>query len=120
MGAPAPPARLRVVSWNIRAAIGPGEPFPPAWWRHVRRDRLERIAAILRELNPDVALLQEVTIMNPDGEIHDQPEEVARLTARTARYAAAHAYPLIAPETGRTIGSAMWGNAVLTREPIED
>ena len=120
MGAPASPARLRVVSWNIRAAIGPGEPFPPAWWRHVQSARLERIAAILRELDPDVALLQEVTIMTPGGEVHDQPAELARLTGWAVRYAAAHAYPLIEPETGRTIGSAMWGNAVLTREPVRD
>src|SRR6476659_95811 len=57
-GAPVLPARLRVVTWNIRAAIGPGEPFPPAWWRHVRRDRLERIAGILADLEPDVVTLQ--------------------------------------------------------------
>jgi hypothetical protein len=39
-GPPAGTGRIRVVTWNIRAAIGPGEPFPPAWWRHVRQDRL--------------------------------------------------------------------------------
>ncbi len=44
-------ADLRVATWNIRAAIGPGEPFPPAWWRHVSRDRLERIAGIIAELD---------------------------------------------------------------------
>jgi endonuclease/exonuclease/phosphatase family metal-dependent hydrolase len=51
---------MRVVTWNIRAGIGPGEPFPPAWWRHVRDDRLERIASTLLEIDPDVAGLQEV------------------------------------------------------------
>jgi endonuclease/exonuclease/phosphatase family metal-dependent hydrolase len=119
-GAPAGPARLRVVSWNIRAAIGPGEPFPPAWWRHVRRDRLERIAAILAELDADVALLQEVTIMTPAGDLHDQPAELARLTGRQVRYAAVHSFPLVEPETARSIGTAMWGNAVLTRSPLVD
>ena len=118
--APAPPARLRVVTWNIRAAIGPGEPFPPAWWRHVRDDRLERIAAILRDLDPDVATLQEVTVMTPDGRLVDQPAELARLTGRHVRYAAVHTFRLVEPETGRSIGMASWGNAVLSREPLED
>ena len=113
-------SRLRVVTWNIRAAIGPGEPFPPAWWRHVRIDRLERIAAILRELDPDVATLQEVTIMTPDGAVLDEPAELARLTGRHARYDAVHSFPLVEPETGRAIGMASWGNAILSREPLAD
>jgi endonuclease/exonuclease/phosphatase family metal-dependent hydrolase len=123
-GVPAEPARparrLRVVTWNIRAAIGPGEPFPPAWWRHVRDDRLERIAAILRDLDPDVATLQEVTVMTPDGRLHDQPAELARLTGRHVRYAAVHSFPLIEAERGRSIGMASWGNAILSREPLTD
>lgn len=111
---------LRVVTWNIRAAIGPGEPFPRAWWRHVRFDRLERIGAILRELDPDVATLQEVTIMTPHGAILDEPAELARLTGRHARYAAVHSFPLVEPDTGRAIGTASWGNAILSREPLTD
>ncbi len=115
-----PVRQLRVVSWNIRAGIGPGEPFPPAWWRHVRRDRLERIGAILAALDADVVALQEVAVLNVDGEIHDQPGDLARVTGRHARYGAVHAFPLIEPDTGRAIGSASWGNALLTRLPIED
>jgi endonuclease/exonuclease/phosphatase family metal-dependent hydrolase len=114
------PRALRVATWNIRAAIGPGEPFPPAWWGHVRRERLERIGAILATLDPDVVTLQEVTIMNVDGEIHDQPADLARMTGRHARYGAVHTFPLVEPETGRVIGSASWGNAILTREPLRD
>jgi endonuclease/exonuclease/phosphatase family metal-dependent hydrolase len=124
MGAPPQSARsgrpLRVVTWNIRAAIGPGEPFPPAWWRHVREDRLERIAAVLRDLDPDVAGLQEVAIMTPDGRLVDQPAELARLTGRHVRYAAVHSYALVEPETGRAIGMASWGNAILSREPVSE
>ena len=118
--APAPPGRLRVVTWNVRAGIGPGEPFPPAWWRHVRPDRLERIGAVLRALHPDVVTLQEVTIMTPNGVVHDQPAELAALTGLHARYSAAHAYPLVEPETGRTIGSATWGNAILARQRLAE
>jgi endonuclease/exonuclease/phosphatase family metal-dependent hydrolase len=116
--APAPPARLRVVTWNIRAAIGPGEPFPPAWWRHVREDRLERIGGVLRDLDPDVATLQEVAVLTPDGRLLDQPAELGRLTGRAVRYAAVHAFALVEPETGRSIGMASWGNAILSREPL--
>ena len=118
--APAPPARLRVVTWNIRAAIGPGEPFPPAWWRHVRDDRLARIAAIIRDLDPDVATLQEVSVLTPDGRLIDQPAELGRLSGRAVRYAAVHMFPLVEPESGRAIGMASWGNAILSREPLAD
>jgi endonuclease/exonuclease/phosphatase family metal-dependent hydrolase len=117
-GAAAEPARLRVVTWNIRAAIGPGEPFPPAWWRHVRRDRLARIAEFIAELDPDVATLQEVSILTPGGELLDEPAELGRLTGRAVRYAAVHAFALVEPETGRAIGMASWGNAILTRAPV--
>jgi len=112
--------RLRVVTWNIRAAIGPGEPFPPAWWRHVRRDRLERIASIIASFDADVVTLQEVTIMNVEGEVHDQPAELARLSRMSARYGAVHSFPLVEPETGRSVGSASWGNALLSRLPLRD
>ena len=44
----------------------------------------------------------------------------ARLTDRHVRYGAVHAFPLVEPESGRAIGSATWGNAILTREPIVD
>jgi endonuclease/exonuclease/phosphatase family metal-dependent hydrolase len=116
----APPTNLRVATWNIRAAIGPGEPFPPAWWRHVRRDRLERIAEVIVDLDADVVALQEVAVFMPDGELDDQPLELARLTDRHVRYAAVHAFALIEPEDGRAIGAATWGNALLTRAPLQD
>jgi len=39
-------AALRVVSWNIRAAIGPG-PFPDRWWSRIDADRLRAIGALI-------------------------------------------------------------------------
>ncbi len=111
---------MRIATWNIRAAIGPGEPFPPAWWRHVRRDRLEQIAMVIAALDADIVALQEVTAMSPDGDLLDQPLELARLTGREVRYGAAHAFTLVRPEDGVTIGAATWGNALLTRGPVED
>ncbi len=114
------PSTLRVATWNIRAAIGPIEPFPPAWWRHVRRDRLERIGALIARLDLVIVALQEVALLTPNGEVLDQPLALARLTDRHVRYAAVHAFPLIEPENDRAIGAATWGNALLTRSPLED
>ena len=64
--------------------------------------------------------LQEVAVLTPDGEVFDQPLELARLTDRHVRYAAVHAFALIEPENGRAIGAATWGNALLTRAPVQD
>ena len=36
------------------------------------------------------------------------------------RYAAVHAFALVEPEDGRAIGAATWGNAILSRRPLED
>jgi endonuclease/exonuclease/phosphatase family metal-dependent hydrolase len=114
------PPTVRIATWNIRAAIGPGEPFPPAWWRHVRRDRFDRIAQVIVHLDADLVALQEVAVLTPNGEVIDQALELARLTKRQVRYSAVHAFALLEPEDGRTIGAATWGNAVLSRVPLED
>ena len=60
-------ATLRVVSWNIRAAIGPG-PFPDRWWRRIDADRLRAIGAFLSSLEADVVALQEVALLSRGGE----------------------------------------------------
>lgn len=113
-------AALRLATWNIRAAIGPGEPFPPAFWRHVDRRRLERIAGIIAGLDADVVALQEVGVMTVDGELLDQPAELARLTGREVRYAATHSTPFVEPADGRVVGATLWGNALLSRLPFAD
>lgn len=56
----------------------------------------------------------------PHGDVFDQPLELARLTDRHVRYGAVHAFTLIEPDGGRAIGAATWGNAVLTRVPLDD
>lgn len=111
---------MRVATWNIRAAIGPGEPFPAGWWRHVTDERFERIGALIRGLDADVVALQEVAFYDVHGAVHDQPLALARMTDRHVRYGAVHAYPLIEPDSGRAVGTATWGNCLLTREPIRD
>ena len=71
-------------------------------------------------LDADIVALQEVAVFTPNGELNDQPAELARLTDRHVRYAAVHAFALIEPEDDRSIGAATWGNALLTRRPVHD
>lgn len=118
MTATAATSSVAVATWNIRAAIGPGEPFPPAWWRHVTRERLEAIAGFIRRLDADVVALQEVAVLNVDGHLVDMPTELARLTGTDVRYAAVGHFAVVEPETGRTVGACLWGNALLSRVPI--
>lgn len=109
--------RLTVVSYNIRAAIGPG-PFPPAWWRHVDSARLRLIGEIIAGFEADVVALQEVPLMTVDGITTDMAGELSRALGLEGRYAAVHHVPVIEPETGAAIGAYMWGNAILSRHGI--
>ena len=111
-------AGIRVATWNVRAAIGPGEPFPAGWWRYVTDERFERIVSTIRALDADVVGLQEVGFYDVHGEIHDQPLELGERTSMHVRYAAVHAYTLIEPDGGQAVGSATWGNVLLTRDPV--
>jgi len=65
-----------------------------------------------------VVTLQEVAILNVDGAIVDEPALLAEWTGLSVRYGAAHAFPLIDPATDATVGSAMWGNALLTASGV--
>ena len=111
---------LTVATYNIRAGIGPGEPFPPAWWRHASRDRLDRLGRVIASLDADVVSLQEVSVFDVDGVLVDEPAILAEAAGMSVRYAAAGHFPIVEPEEGRVSGTALWGNAVLTRLPITD
>jgi endonuclease/exonuclease/phosphatase family metal-dependent hydrolase len=108
-------ARLRVVSWNIRAAIGPG-PFPERWWRRIDADRLRAIGAFLSGLDADVIALQEVALASRDGELIDNAGDLARQLDLAVRYAAVRSFEV--REGDRLLGTGAFGNALLTRRPI--
>jgi endonuclease/exonuclease/phosphatase family metal-dependent hydrolase len=75
---------LRVATFNVRAAIGPG-PFPGRWWRRCDPARLERIAAVIAALDADLVGLQEVALLALDGDVVDQAAALGRLTGLTHR-----------------------------------
>ncbi len=90
--------RLQVVSWNIHKGIGGVD----------RRYRIDRVVAVLAELAPDVALLQEVTDGLPRAAFHDQAELLGEaLGMEHVAFGAQHRC---------AIGG--YGNAILSRFPI--
>ncbi|MGI8703486.1 MAG: endonuclease/exonuclease/phosphatase family protein [Candidatus Limnocylindrales bacterium] len=109
---------LRVVTYNIRAAIGPG-PFPPTWWRQVDRERLERLGQVVAALEPNVVALEEVALTTIDGVVLDMAAELSRLTGLESRYGAVGHSPIVDPDSGDRIGASFWGNALLSRLPIQ-
>lgn len=108
-------ARLRVVSWNIRAAIGPG-PFPDRWWQRIDADRLRAIGAFLSTLEADVIALQEVALLSRDGELIDNAGDLGRQLGMEARYGAVRTFGVT--DDGTVTGAGCFGNAILSRPPI--
>ena len=106
--------RLRVVSWNIRAAIGPG-PFPDRWWDRIDADRLRAIGAFVASLEPDVVALQEVAVLSRDGELVDNAGDLARQLGMDVRYGAVRTFVMTDGDAAR--GAGTFGNALLTRSP---
>ena len=107
--------RLRVVSWNIRSAIGPG-PFPDRWWRRIDADRLRAIGAFLSGLEADVVALQEVTLASRDGDLVDNAGDLARQLGMQPRYAAVRTFEI--REEDARLGAGTFGNAILSIAPI--
>ncbi len=107
--------RLRVVSWNIRATIGPG-PFPDRWWRRIDADRLRAIGAFVSGLDADVVALQEVALGSRDGDLVDNAGDLARQLGMEVRYGAVRCFEV--HEDGALLGVGCFGNAILSRVPI--
>ena len=86
--------RLRVVTWNIRAAIGPG-PFPDRWWRRIDADRLRAIGVFLSSLDADIVALQEVALVSRDGALLDNAGDLGRQLGKEVRYAAVRSFDVL-------------------------
>jgi endonuclease/exonuclease/phosphatase family metal-dependent hydrolase len=107
--------RRRVVSWNIRAAIGPG-PFPDRWWRRIDADRLRAIGAFLSGLDADLVALQEVAVVSRDGDLVDNAGDLARQLGMDVRYGAVRSFEV--REDDALLGVGTFGNTLLSRVPM--
>lgn len=106
---------LRVATFNIRAAIGPG-PFPDRWWRYADPRRLARIAAVIEDLDADVVALQEVALIAIDGIVVNQAAELGRRLGVEVRFAATRSF--LVEEDGEPRGAGLFGNAILSRHAV--
>lgn len=107
--------RLRVVSWNIRSAIGPG-PFPDRWWRRIDAGRLRAIGAFVSGLGADLVALQEVAVVSRDGDLVDTAGDLARQLGMELRYGAVRTVDV--REDGALLGTGTFGNAMLSARPF--
>lgn len=87
---------MRIVTYNVHSCIGTDGRCAP-----------ERIAAVIAELNPDVACLQELDFARPRTGGVDQAAEVARLLAMQFHFQA-----MIEN------GSGSYGDAILSKTPL--
>lgn len=108
-------ATLRVVSWNIRAAIGTG-PFPDRWWSRIDAGRLRAIGSFLSSLEADVVALQEVALVSRDGDLLDNAGDLARQLGMEVRYGAVRTFAVTDAES--IVGAGCFGNALLSGRPI--
>ena len=90
--------RLRVMTYNIHRAIGVD-----------RRFRLDRIVGIIQHYAPDIALLQEVDNGVPRSQELDLAKELAERLE----------YPHYALGLNTSLQQGRWGNATLSRYPIQ-
>ena len=108
-------ATLRVVSWNIRAAIGTG-PFPDRWWSRIDADRLRAIGVVLSTLDADLIALQEVALVSRNGDLLDNAGDLARQLGMEVRYAAVRTFDVT--DGDDLLGVGCFGNALLSRLPV--
>ena len=103
---------IRVLSWNIRAGIGPG-PFPDRWWSRIDADRMRAIGSFIGEVGADVVALQEVALLSRNGDLVDNAGDLARQLDMEVRFAAVRTFEV--SEDGAATGVGCFGNALLSR-----
>ena len=103
---------MRVATWNIRSAIGPG-PFPDRWWSRIDADRLRAIGSFIGDMDADAIALQEVALLSRDGDLVDNAGDLARQLGMHVRFAAVRTFEVM--ENGDLLGVGCFGNALLSR-----
>jgi len=92
--------QVRILTWNIHKGVGGVD----------RRYRLDRIAALIRHYEPDIALLQEVAEGWPKGRFEHQLDELREQLD----------YPHVAFADEHRFQRGGYGNAILSRFPLHD
>jgi len=90
---------LRIVTWNIHKGIGTD-----------RRYRLERVIAVLRDVDADVVCLQEVDRGVPRSDHDDQSQRLSE----------ALGYEHVALGLNVQVKAGAYGNLTLSRHPLDD
>jgi len=106
---------VKVATWNIRSAIGPG-PFPDRWWSRIDADRLRAIGSFIVGMEVDLIALQEVALLSRDGDLVDNAGDLARQLGMQVRFAAVRTFEVV--EDGELRGVGCFGNALLSRIPF--
>ena len=106
---------MRVATWNIRSAIGPGS-FPDRWWSRIDADRLRAIGSFIGDMDADVIALQEVALLSRDGDLVDNAGDLARQLGMHVRFAAVRTFQVVEEDELRGVGC--FGNAFLSRLPL--
>ncbi len=92
--------KLRIVTWNIHKGVGGVD----------RRYQLDRVIRLLEELDPDIALLQEVAEGWPAARFEVQADELRdALHLKHMEFGAEHRYQ-----------KGGYGNTILSRWPLSD
>lgn len=92
-------SRLRIVTWNIHKGIGTDRAY-----------RLDRVVAVLRDLDADVICLQEVDQGVPRSSFENQAEHLSE----------ALGYPHAALGLNVRVKDGAYGNLILSRSPLAD
>ena len=106
---------MRVATWNIRSAIGPG-PFPDRWWSRIDADRLRAIGSFIGGMDVDLIALQEVALLSRDGDLVDNAGDLGRQLGMQVRFGAVRTFEVV--EDGDLRGVGCFGNALLSRTPF--
>jgi len=106
---------VKVVTWNIRATIGPG-PFPDRWWSRIDADRLRAIGEFIASTDAEIIALQEVALLSRDGALIDNAGDLARQLGMEVRFGAVRTFHVM--DGDAVTGAGCFGNALLSRRPI--
>ncbi len=93
--------KLKVMTYNIQSCLG---------FYSRKIETAPQLAAYIKEVDPDVVVINEIHALGPSDRYPDQPKEIADLLGWNYRFAKAIDIENVGP----------YGNAILSRYPIEN